>query len=572
MVTRRYCFITKWGYDTQAKVINVIFKNVNFIIDRISQNEGSITLNDNEDMVAFFKAKKILLSYDLTKKFMYIPHWDRIEMNSGPLLDDDDLVKNISLQLKIDNNIVILNYSVLRIIQLFRSRERSNSYINTFISSFIEYAGFDYTLLNDEHLELINSIDLIDQVPREYTHVKLDDVMIPLQNYDMRTRLSPLGYIIKGPSSSDIIINDKYSTKFKSEYTIGSMCTAKTVDNSNIVTMKFVEPFVIDSEILIDTYESRSSNDVIYFGFDSDFKELSNFYECNILDNKMVYVSVEHAFQAMKFNESARFQIDGDLGNYKSLQDNFDEDKIDHIVDNHIVGYLPFLSSISINADLKGLSRKISISYDDEMKRLLVKKFRQDFFRDILLGTGDALLIVDVKNDIYFDSYWTGDALDGRKGLNRLGEMLMEVRRYISDPENLFLDSDYLAEISENDTTISYNGADSEIDDAILGDRDDFSIDYSESSIESSYLPNFKTLSAEEKRYYPLSYVLSGIGEWNIMKNSIKDFNSQIYNLPKVRDDTLRILADWMTKSYENGKTFEESEYRFLDYAEKRDV
>jgi ribA/ribD-fused uncharacterized protein len=60
---------------------------------------------------------------------------------------------------------------------------------------------------------------------------------------------------------------------------------------------------------------------------------------------------------------------------------------------------------------------------DNVMYQALVAKFTQhDDLRQILLGTGDALLVEHTEND----SYW-GDGGDG-SGKNRLGHLLMRVR------------------------------------------------------------------------------------------------------------------------------------------------
>lgn len=60
---------------------------------------------------------------------------------------------------------------------------------------------------------------------------------------------------------------------------------------------------------------------------------------------------------------------------------------------------------------------------DSIMREAVLAKFTQhQELREILLGTGDALLVEHTKND----SYW-GDGGDG-SGRNRLGEILIDVR------------------------------------------------------------------------------------------------------------------------------------------------
>jgi hypothetical protein len=60
---------------------------------------------------------------------------------------------------------------------------------------------------------------------------------------------------------------------------------------------------------------------------------------------------------------------------------------------------------------------------DEVMRRAVLAKFTQHAeLRDILLATGDALLVEHTRND----SYW-GDGGDGR-GRNMLGRILASVR------------------------------------------------------------------------------------------------------------------------------------------------
>ena len=67
---------------------------------------------------------------------------------------------------------------------------------------------------------------------------------------------------------------------------------------------------------------------------------------------------------------------------------------------------------------------------DEVMREAVLAKFTQHHeLRSILLETGDAVLIEHTKNDLYW-----GDGGDG-SGENRLGEILMEVRRQLRDSE-----------------------------------------------------------------------------------------------------------------------------------------
>jgi ribA/ribD-fused uncharacterized protein len=65
---------------------------------------------------------------------------------------------------------------------------------------------------------------------------------------------------------------------------------------------------------------------------------------------------------------------------------------------------------------------------DDLMREVVLAKFTQHTeIREILLGTGDALLIEHTEND----NYW-GDGGDGQ-GKNMLGKILMQVREKLRE-------------------------------------------------------------------------------------------------------------------------------------------
>jgi hypothetical protein len=62
------------------------------------------------------------------------------------------------------------------------------------------------------------------------------------------------------------------------------------------------------------------------------------------------------------------------------------------------------------------------------MREVVLAKFTQHTeIREILLGTGDALLIEHTEND----NYW-GDGGDGQ-GKNMLGKILMQVREKLRE-------------------------------------------------------------------------------------------------------------------------------------------
>jgi ribA/ribD-fused uncharacterized protein len=127
----------------------------------------------------------------------------------------------------------------------------------------------------------------------------------------------------------------------------------------------------------------------------------SNFYRAPIRLHGRVWPTSEHWFQAQKFAGTSR------------------EEEIRQ-------------ARTPSEAARLGRSRKHRLRPDWEtvkdniMREGLAAKFTQHAdLRDILLGTGDAVLIEHTEND----SYW-GDGGDG-SGRNRLGQLLMELREWL---------------------------------------------------------------------------------------------------------------------------------------------
>lgn len=129
--------------------------------------------------------------------------------------------------------------------------------------------------------------------------------------------------------------------------------------------------------------------------FEGEFEFLSNFYPASVSMDGMTFQNSEAAYQAQKcLNTMDKFQF----------------------------------CNLSPR-DAKKLGRKVQLRPDWEdikdevMARILNLKFRQHpNLGNLLIATGDAKLI---EGNHWRDTYW--GVCDGA-GLNRLGELLMQVR------------------------------------------------------------------------------------------------------------------------------------------------
>ena len=139
--------------------------------------------------------------------------------------------------------------------------------------------------------------------------------------------------------------------------------------------------------------------DTVYFYAQTEaYAEFSNFAPYGVQMDGAYWPTVEHRFQAMKFHDDA---------------------------------YREKIRCASKPKDAKalGMTRAIPLRADWEevkdavMHAAVLKKFQShDAPRTLLLGTGTARIVENAP----MDAYW-GCGPDGQ-GLNRLGEILMEVR------------------------------------------------------------------------------------------------------------------------------------------------
>jgi ribA/ribD-fused uncharacterized protein len=139
------------------------------------------------------------------------------------------------------------------------------------------------------------------------------------------------------------------------------------------------------------------ANPVFFFRKAEQFSELSNFAPSEFEADGVFWLTVEHYFQAQKFEDLA---------------------------------YRERIRSAHSPMDAKtlGQTRQVPIRSDWEnvkeavMKRALRLKFQNPRLRSLLLSTKNRILIEDSP----YDRYW-GCGKD-RNGKNRLGVLLMEIR------------------------------------------------------------------------------------------------------------------------------------------------
>ena len=130
------------------------------------------------------------------------------------------------------------------------------------------------------------------------------------------------------------------------------------------------------------------------YGFTGKYRWLSNFPDCEVVVDGVIYPSVECGYQASKTNdmtERAKF-----------------------------IGIR--------SSEAKKLGPKVTLRPDwehikiDIMRNLLVQKFSREPFRNKLLATGSAYI---EETNWWGDTFW---GVCNKKGENVLGKLIMEIR------------------------------------------------------------------------------------------------------------------------------------------------
>jgi ribA/ribD-fused uncharacterized protein len=142
---------------------------------------------------------------------------------------------------------------------------------------------------------------------------------------------------------------------------------------------------------------------MIIKAFEGKYRFLSNFYESPMVIDDNFYATNEHYFQAMK------------------AEDDWDQELVRRAL---------------TPGEAKSLGRKVKIRINWELvkEEMMLKGLRAKFHQnedlaEKLLDTKDAIL---QEGNTWRDTYW-GIDLNSGAGRNRLGELLMQVRKELNE-------------------------------------------------------------------------------------------------------------------------------------------
>ena len=147
--------------------------------------------------------------------------------------------------------------------------------------------------------------------------------------------------------------------------------------------------------------------------FQGQFRWLSNFWFCDIIFEGIKYPTVEHAYQAAKYDKLLISHIDID-GNKVYVRD--------------------LIRQSQKPGEAKKLGKKFKFREDWEqvkvsiMKDLLREKFKNPYLREKLIATKDWTL---EEGNHWHDTFWGIYPPGSGDGQNMLGKLIMEVREEI---------------------------------------------------------------------------------------------------------------------------------------------
>lgn len=157
--------------------------------------------------------------------------------------------------------------------------------------------------------------------------------------------------------------------------------------------------------------------------FGGRWRFLSNFYPCKIEHQGITYPSNEHFYVAMKVNDEQFID-----GRYYTPGD-----------------FREMLATIESAAIVKKLGERIKIRRDWDSKKLefmnwgVREKFKNKELAELLLSTEDQELI---EGNHWHDNFYGSCYCDKckNKGKNKLGKILMEVRRELNGNKRIGLE------------------------------------------------------------------------------------------------------------------------------------
>lgn len=157
-------------------------------------------------------------------------------------------------------------------------------------------------------------------------------------------------------------------------------------------------------------------------------------------DDKLVFISTEHAFQSRKYVEKdrIRFSVNGDLGTIEGFKlvcrEKEYEKKRDYWMKKENIGVVAKMATNEKLGKKLCLERNSEfVSTDELWIQILMCKYRKEEFKQLLKNTKDIYLL-EFDRGAYHrfgvsPVIWGGNIIDNKLwGKNQMGKYLMHVR------------------------------------------------------------------------------------------------------------------------------------------------
>lgn len=223
-MVRRYCFIAETGWEKQVKNH---FRNIDVTIEKLSDDEGCVTLNNENQRDDFLARKDSLAELSGISQPIFVPAWKTI-VNNGPYITDENYVTHPKLfKNKRTGKFVQLGVQGEQAFFSHNKDHKSQIYHQRFKSEFTRVTG-----LNFDEIETVIDRPQPFQAGDEalaHRYVTLDGNQVLLVTFATPpTSVDSSGYIIPGIHKRDVVLNsDKPVRDFKSIFVPGASWIAK---------------------------------------------------------------------------------------------------------------------------------------------------------------------------------------------------------------------------------------------------------------------------------------------------------------------------------------------------------
>lgn len=254
----RYCFISdnlEW-----ENLATSIFSGLKTQIEKLSPEEGCVTLQDGGSIRDFKMRLKTIANSMGFSKPVYVPKWVSI-INNGPYVAEEQFVRVNKEVKKITGETVPISSIGELALNSYDRNNKSSTYHKNFETSFMFHTGLN---IKDVDFSSLKPIPFQPPVDKKYGYVNIDSILdVPLKNYTTPyTMVNREGTIVPGIRKRDITLNSKVPVPgFKNIFVPGASWTAKWSTGRTLLYFSSSTTLELEEAEDEDTDEDNSSED-----------------------------------------------------------------------------------------------------------------------------------------------------------------------------------------------------------------------------------------------------------------------------------------------------------------------